>query len=152
MEYASRKRAVLAAHAGMQQPHNDIRIFLAPTTKVGVKAINAIEIRPPNGEVARPRALPDPLTESPQGSEWQVQQRRQAIDTAAPALGEPAPETPSLRGDVFSQYPRREFPRKQNAVAGDKPARLGQSAMSGNKIRAHDAITVQKNAINAACG
>ena len=61
MDHAGCKHAVLAADAGMQQAHDDIGIFLAPATIVGIKTVDAIKIGPPNGEVARARALPGSL-------------------------------------------------------------------------------------------
>src|SRR5664280_485966 len=56
MDDAGRKGAILAAHAGMQQPHDDVGILLAPAAKVGVERVDAIEIGSPNSQIARPRA------------------------------------------------------------------------------------------------
>src|ERR1019366_5323125 len=52
------KTALLAAPAGMQQPHDDVGILLAPAAKVGVESVDAIEIGSPNSQIARPRAAP----------------------------------------------------------------------------------------------
>src|ERR1035437_1871701 len=61
MDDAGRKGAILAAHAGMQQPHDDVGILLAPAAKVGVESVDAIEIGSPNSQIARPRAAPGTL-------------------------------------------------------------------------------------------
>ena len=65
-----------------------IRIVIAPSAVVRIEAVNAIKIRLPNGEVARPRALPNPQANAPQRAKRQMQQRRQSIDAAAPPFGE----------------------------------------------------------------
>ena len=60
----------------------------AHSRTTAIEAVNAIKIRLPNAKIARPRALPNPLANAPQGAERQMQQRRQSIDAAAPRFGE----------------------------------------------------------------
>ena len=72
MQDAGGERAVLAAHAGMQQAHDDIGIFLAPAAVVGVEAVDTVEIGPPDREIAGARAAPGALPQPAQRSERQV--------------------------------------------------------------------------------
>ena len=81
-----------------------------------------------------------------------MQQRRQAIDAAARTLRQPIRKTPALRRELFAQHFRRQFGREQDAVAGDEPAALGETAMGGDEIRPRDAIAVEENDIVAARG
>ena len=152
MDHAGCKQAVLATHAGVQETRNDIGILLAPATIVGVETVDAIKIRSPYGEVARPRALPHSLSEPAQRAKRQIQQRRQPIDAAAETLREPAHGAPGLGNEVFPQHFGSQFSRKQNPIAGHEPLRLSQAAVGCDKIRTYHAIAVQKNAICSARG
>src|SRR5262249_51818456 len=106
MEHSGCECPILSPHARMQEAHDNIRILLAPTDIGRIKAINAIETPPPDGEVAGARALPTPSTEAPQRPERHMQQCRHAIAPATPAFSEPARKTPALRGEFFPQHVR----------------------------------------------
>src|SRR6185295_15946911 len=71
MNYAGSKYAILPVHAGVEKPCDDIGIFLSPPAVVRIEAIDTVEIRPPDGKIAGPRALPCILTDSPKRTEWQ---------------------------------------------------------------------------------
>src|ERR1039458_3451999 len=144
MDDAGGAGAVLAPHPGMQQPHDDVGILLAPAAEVGVETVDAIEIGPPDGEIARARAAPGTLP--------QPQQRRQAIDPAARTLGDPAGYAPAFRRQVLAQNFGGQLARQQDAIAGDETARLRQPAVDRNKVPAHDAVAVEEDAVAAARG
>ena len=55
MQHAGREGAVLAPHAGVQQPDQQIGILLAPAAEARIEAIDAVEIGAPDREIARPR-------------------------------------------------------------------------------------------------
>src|ERR1017187_248291 len=152
MDDAGGAGAVLAPHPGMQQPHDDVGILLAPAAEVGVETIDAIEIGPPDGEIARARAAPGTLAQPTQRPERQPQQRRQAIDPAARTLGDPAGYAPAFRRQVLAQNFGGQLARQQDAIAGDETARLRQPAVDRNKVPAHDAVAVEEDAVAAARG
>ena len=58
MQHAGREGAVLAPHAGMQQPDQQIGILLAPAAEARVEAIDPVEIGAPDREIAGARAFP----------------------------------------------------------------------------------------------
>src|SRR5262249_5512941 len=94
MKHSGRKRTILAPDAGMKQANDDIRILFAPSAVVCIKAVDTVEVRPPDGEIARTRALPNPLADAAQRSKREVQQGGQAIDTAVSTFVDPACKTP----------------------------------------------------------
>src|SRR5512135_2974642 len=94
MQDAGCEHAVLAAHAGMQQPHDKVGILLAPAVVVGIETIDAIEIGAPDRKIAGTRAAPRPLPKPSQRPERQTYQRRQPIDAATPAFHQPASKSP----------------------------------------------------------
>ena len=49
---AGREAPILAAHAGMQQPHEEIGILTAPAAEACIEAVDPFEVRPPDREVA----------------------------------------------------------------------------------------------------
>src|SRR5262249_36837474 len=138
--------------AGMQQTRNNIGILLAPAAIVVVETVDAIKIRPPDGEVARSRVLPGFRAEPAQRTERQIQQPRQTIDAAMDTLREPARRTPGLGREIVPQHSGCQVLRKQNAIAGHEPVRLGQATMGRDKIAPYDAIAVEKNTILSARG
>gem|GEM_PF-6860374 len=109
MDHARRKHAFLAAYPRVQQAYDDIRIFLAPASVVGIKPVDAIEVGTPDCEITRPCVFPNALTNSAQRSKRQIKKRRQSIDSVMPTLGHPARDGPRFRPKLFSQYFRREF-------------------------------------------
>ena len=145
MQHAGREHAVLAPHAGVQQAHDDVGILLAPAAVIGVEAVDPLEIGAPDREVAGARAAPAPAAQAPQRAERQMPERRQAVDAAARALRQPLRQAPALGREFFAQHARGQRGRQQHAVAGDEPARLGETPVRGDEIRLHEAVAVEEN-------
>ncbi len=83
--------AVLAPHAGAQQPDQEIGVLTAPAVEVRVEAVNRIEVAAPDREIARAGALPFVRFTLAQRTERQVEQRGQPVDAA---IAPPAPSSP----------------------------------------------------------
>ncbi len=115
VQHASGVSAVLAPHPGMQQPDQQIGILLAPTAEVRVKAIDAVEVCPPDREIARPRTLPGLRPHFSQWTERQTQHRSQPVEPAArPAAGANLP-FPSVRARAAGLALRRSMPVSSKA-------------------------------------
>src|ERR1700745_2767645 len=75
MKNAGGKSTVFAAHAGAHQAYGQIGILISPADKAIVEAIDAIEIAPCHGEVARLGAPPTLFLYFPQWPERQMHRR-----------------------------------------------------------------------------
>src|SRR5712691_4616217 len=152
MQHAGRETAVLAQHAAADQAYEDVGILATPAREGGVETVDLVEVAAPERHVAAARAAPALGTELAQAVEPQIEQRREAIDVAARALGDPVGKTPMLGLEPFDQDALGQLARQQDAVAGDEPAGLGETAMGGHEVAPRDAVAVEKDAIAAGAG
>src|SRR5262249_54339357 len=63
MDDAGREPPVLAAHAGMQQPDQQVGILAAPAAKAAVESVDPLEVGAPDREIAGARVAPSPRSE-----------------------------------------------------------------------------------------
>src|SRR5262245_26980215 len=147
MNHAGGETSVLATQAAPQQPDQQIRIFTPPAGEAGIEAVDPLEIRAPNREVAGARTAPLSRPQLAQRSERQSQQCRQPIDSAAQAVPAPAPRAPRLRSQLLAQHGIGKGRREQYAVSGDEPSGLGELAMCGDEIGCRDAVAVKEDAV-----
>src|SRR4029079_18487742 len=117
MDHTGGKNAVLTAHARMKKPGDNIGVFFSPAPIVRIEPVDAIKIGSPDGEIARARALPRILTDSPENAEWQSQKGQQPVDATTRALANPAAGAPDFKGPALPQHARGQRRRKQDAVA-----------------------------------
>ena len=146
------KRPSLRRGAGMQQANQQIQVLAAPSAETGVEAIDPINIRAPDRKIAGTRAPPMSSPELSQGSERQPQHARKPVDATALAVAQPAGEVPRFRVQPLAQHGSGQCRRKEHAVPGDEPSRLGQLAMCRNEVGRREAVAVEKNAIVALAG
>ena len=110
MQHAGGAGAVLPPHAGMQQPHQQVGILLAPAAEARVEAIHRVEVGAPHREIARPRALPLPRAQLAQRAERQPQHRREAVEAAVAPPPQPFAKPPALRLKPICAAPPRSAP------------------------------------------
>ena len=149
VQHARRIGAVLAADASVQEPHQQIGVLLAPAAEACIEAVDAIEVGAPDREIAGARALPGPWPELAQRTERQLQHRREPIESALHSRADPVRQSEDFDLGALAQHRFGHALRQERAVAGDKPATLGEAPVHGDEIRTRQAIAVEEHAIIA---
>src|SRR4051794_26590763 len=96
VEHAGGISAILAPHPGVQQPDQQIGILLAPAAEARVKAVDAVEVCPPDPEIAWPCTLPGLRPHFSQWTKRQTQHRGQPVESSAQPLPEPICRSPTF--------------------------------------------------------
>ena len=102
VQHPGGKPSVLAGHPGMEKPDHQVGILLAPARIGRIEAVDVIEIRTPDGKIARPAALPVARIRLAQRPEGKVDERHQPVDVAAQPLTDKGAETLDFRLEPFA--------------------------------------------------
>src|ERR1700674_261470 len=144
--------SVLAAHAGADEANENIGILAAPSVEAGVEAVDLFEVGAPERHVAAAGTAPAARHQLAHEAEPKRDQRREAVEIAPRAMDHPARKAPQFRLQPLTEDAVGQFPRQQDAGAGDEPAGLGEAAMRRHEVAPRDAVAVEKYDVGAGAG
>src|SRR5262249_30227617 len=138
--------------AGADQADQNVGVLAAPALKRGIEAIDLFEVAAPERHVGAAGAAPARRQPLAQDAEPQIDQRRHAVDLAAPAPPEPVRQPPRLGLQSLEQDAACQILRQQDARPRHEPAWLGEAAVGGDEAGPRDAVAVEEDDVGAGGG